>query len=154
METPYVWWNINKEALQLIWSSSITIILIATNRQVMILGWGLLLLYRSNCFWTEEIRWLSTGGYFPNMAATRDSLFFSFSSATLATQLLQLIVWVSTSIAVARVAAELLQLTVGVVCSCWCICNFERYSDVYYHCMLLYPHWRPFYLLAICINCV
>ena len=25
--------------------------------------------------------------------------------------------------------------------SCCCIYNFGRYSDVYCHCMLLYPHW-------------
>ena len=27
---------------------------------------------------------------------------------------------------------------------CWCICNFERYFDVYYHCILFHPCWRCF----------
>ena len=58
---PCVWWNINKEALQLISTSSIIIIQVAPKGQVVFLGWGLLLLYRSNCF---GLRWLFVGVYF------------------------------------------------------------------------------------------
>ena len=36
----------------------------------------------------------------------------------------------------------------------WCICKFIRYYDVYYHCMLFYPHWGCVYPLAGCLNYV
>ena len=36
---------------------------------------------------------------------------------------------------------------------CCCICKFEIYSDVYYHCMSSYPHRTCVFLISGCHSC-